>query len=131
MAFLSVLPSYILWHYSRAFLSIFKIWTNFQWFIFHFFSIPTLFRTLLSPWKRLTEERGGKPLDFENIVGPIIVNTLMRLIGAIVRLTFIVIGLLSYLIVLTLGVVFIFAWIFAPLIIFYFITNGLLLIFLG
>ena len=79
----------------------------------------------------MTEERGKGALDFESMVGPIIVNTLMRIIGAIVRLIFILISLASHLIVLFGGVIFIFAWVFAPLIIFYFITNGLFLIFLG
>jgi len=79
----------------------------------------------------MTEERRDKPLDFESIIGPIIVNTLMRIIGAIVRLIFIIIGFASSLVVLAAGIIFIFAWVFAPLIIFYFITNGLLLIFLG
>ena len=127
MNILSLLSSYIVWHYSRAFYGIFLLWMNSLWFVLHFFSISPLLKTLLSPWRRLQEKYQGG-LDLENILTPIIVNTLMRIVGALIRLVIIGIGLVFFVGAIILGALFFIFWFFAPLIIVSLFLGGLALL---
>ncbi|MDZ7726431.1 MAG: hypothetical protein U5L75_02525 [Candidatus Campbellbacteria bacterium] len=83
---------YVSWHYSRGVHDIVVLWSNFIWFLSHFFSIPLLASTLFSPWKRLHEEpKDG--FDLEDFFSAILVNIMMRLVGFFMRLTMIAVGL--------------------------------------
>ena len=108
-----IFTGYLSWHYGRAFSDILVVWTNFFWFFLHFFSIPLFVRTLFSPWKRLHEnyKKGFHPEDFFQAL---IVNILMSIVGATVRLILIVIGILILLTVTILGVIFLLFWTIAP-----------------
>ena len=122
-----LLKAYTQWHYGSAFISMFKHWMNGLWFTAHFFSIFLLLKTLLSPWKRIHETyKGG--LNLENILELIIVNTLMRLVGAFFRLIIIAIGLVSLVVVLIGGALFIIVWFFAPVVILVLLFNSLALL---
>lgn len=78
---------------------------NLQRFIFHFFSIPILLGTLFIPFHRLAErrERGFNP---ENILETLIVNTVMRAVGALVRGVIILTGLVVEILAFGLGLLF-------------------------
>lgn len=122
-----IFTGYLKWHYGRAFSDILVVWANFFWFTFHFFSIPLLIRTLFSPWKRLHEgyRKGFHPEDFFQAL---IVNTLMRIVGAIARLVLIVIGILILLMVTVIGVSFLLFWAIAPAGVFISILAGITLL---
>lgn len=112
---MTFITSYISWHYGAALPAIVKNWKNSILFVLHFFSVLLLFRTLFSPWRRLTEKyKGG--LDFENIVGFIVVNTIMRIVGFIVRVVVIFVSLIVLAVVIVGGIFFFVAWILAPLV---------------
>ncbi len=116
MVFTYVIKDYFSWHYLRAWKELFNVWLNFLWFTIHFFSIPELFRSLFSPWKRMTEER--KPgFQFEDLASFFIINLLSRLVGAILRTTIIVAGLVMLTLVIITGVITYIFWLFAPLIV--------------
>lgn len=124
---LTLFSSYITWHYGTALSNIFSLWGTSIWFVLHFFSIPLLLKTLLSPWRRLQEEyKGG--LDIENLFSHIIVNILMRLVGLFFRLVIIFIGVLFLIGVLAGGVMFFILWILAPIVIVVLISSGLALL---
>lgn len=127
MLFLSIVHNYLLWHYSRAFLEIFHVWFNFIWFVIHFFSIPQLMRSWLSPWKRITESRGNK-WNLEDLAGFIIIGLISRIIGFILRTSVIVIGLISLLFVILIGFSIYALWIALPLIIIAMAVFGITLI---
>lgn len=117
---------YFLWHYTRAFRDLLSIWTNFFWFVIHFFSIPLLLRTLLSPWKRVKEDlHQGSVEDF---FAAIVVNIVTRIIGALVRLTIIVLGLISLVLLLVGLFLFLVFWILFPIVIAYLFLLGVALI---
>jgi len=127
MLFLSIMHHYLLWHYSRAYREIFHVWLNLLWFIVHFFSLPQLMRSWLAPWKRMTEGRGEK-WNLEDLAAFVIVNIISRIIGAILRTTVIITGLLSLTTTIVAGfIVFIF-WVFAPLAIIVLLGFGISLL---
>jgi len=123
MFFLSIAHHYLLWHYSRAFYEMFRVWLNLLEFVVQFFSIPQLMRSWVAPWKRMTEER-TKKWDFEDLAGVIIINILSRVVGALLRTIIICIGLVSLLITTVGGFVVYAFWVAAPLAIFLLLALG-------
>lgn len=109
--------TYFFWHYSRALFNIVTIWKNFMWFTYHFFSIPTLTRTLLSPWRRLSEEYSSDGFDIEEYAAAFAVNFMMRLLGAVMRTGVIIIGIIALILLFVFGVVFTAVWLLMPLVI--------------
>jgi len=105
---------YLFWHYGAAFRDMMVVWGNLFWFVLHFFSIPTLLRTLFSPWKRITEKYHKSGL--EDFATTVLVNIMTRVIGAIIRVFVITFGILVLLGLFALMTAFLIAWILAPLI---------------
>jgi hypothetical protein len=119
-----LIPHYIVWHFTKAFADAFGVWKNFLWFVWRFFSISKLSKTLFSPWERMNEEY-GKDFSLENTLGVFVVNTVMRLFGAVLRIFVITFGLFVWLVVFFAGLVFFVAWLFLPLIIIVLFVFGI------
>ena len=115
MNFSLFITQYSLWHYGRGIKSYFSNWGNLLWFTYHFFSIPLLVRTLFSPFERMSDEY-RKGLDLGAFFSTLLINTIMRLVGAAVRGVIVVIGLISLAFVLAAGLVLLIAWILMPFI---------------
>ncbi len=122
------LLSYFVWHYSVAIRDIFRVWTNFLWFTFNYFSISELSRTLIQPWKKL---RGGYPryFDIEEWISTFVTNSFMRVVGFIIRSIAITIGLIFLLVVFWVGVSFFVFWVVAPFVAIILIFQGFVSIF--
>ena len=60
------------------------------------------------------KEKYNRNLDFEEIFGSLIVNTLMRFVGLVMRLCAIVIGLVFWLAILVVGLIGFISWLLAP-----------------
>jgi hypothetical protein len=113
---------YLSWHYSLSLLAYFSFAKNILWFLFHFFSIGLLIRTLPAPWHRLSEDTyGGKG---RNVFTDFLVEFLMRLVGFVVRTITITIGVASILISLALLLVFFVIWLLLPFSILIFLVYG-------
>src|SRR5688572_8031457 len=86
------LMDYLFWHYRNGISDAKNLSKNLLWFLWNFFSINLLLKTLFSPWQKLNERRtkGSLQSFFESLV----INTLMRLVGAVIRLIFIFLGLI-------------------------------------
>ncbi len=124
---LILIRDYAQWHYTKALALMTHVFANLLWFIWHFFSIPQLAKTLFSPFKRITEKRKG--FSFEDIAGTIIVNLLSRLIGAMIRISIVLAGLISLTFaVLLFGLTYL-LWFFLPAMIMVILVYGLVLIF--
>lgn len=104
----TILIGYFKWHYSTAIPSFIRLWVDFLWFVQHFFSITTLLKTLLSPWRRLDIS-----VD-KDIVGNIIVSLIMRIIGAVARTVIIIIGTIFLTLMFVGGIAFFLFWLVAP-----------------
>jgi hypothetical protein len=121
---------YIRWHYSYALSDIIGIIRNFLWFFYEFFSIPLLLKTLFVPFHRLSET-AHKGFDPSAWAEAFMVTTMMRVVGAFLRILLIGMGVL-FLVLTLLGGMFILAvWVFAPAMLIFLFGSGLTLITVG
>lgn len=125
-----VLLDYFRWHYSSALISGFNIWRDFLWFVFHFFSIEALTRTLFAPWRRLGEKY-PQNLEPGIWVAAFLVNTMMRVVGAFARTSLIIAGSLAWALAFLTGFLVAILWILLPVILVGLFFWGIYLIILG
>lgn len=118
--------TYLLWHYVYAWADILRLYWNFSWFLWNFFSIPLLLGTLFSPWKRLHEV---KTKATAGALGSFIINTILRFVGFIARLATIVVGLAALTMLLVLAVAFIVLWPLMPFMAVFFTIMGIVALF--
>ena len=93
MILVRVFLDYSLWHYSSAYRQIFSVWRNYLWYVNKMFSVTLLLRTLLSPWKRMTEVYQGS-FDIGRLFEVILMNLMSRFVGLIIRIPLIICGVL-------------------------------------
>ena len=112
---IKLVPIYLRWHYSTALLDISRIDGDIFWFLWHFFSVPETLRTYFSPWERMGEKyKGG--LDIEEAASTFVVNTLMRIVGIIMRSVLLFFALISFIVAFIVIFIGFFIWIFIPFI---------------
>lgn len=119
--------SYFFWHYTTALKELLAICRNFLWFVYHFFSIDVLSKTLFSPWQRM-DEQYKKGFDISAIFQTFIVNTLMRIVGFLIRGFVILVGIAILIIVLAVEIVFFASWLVLPIIIVVLLVSGIRLL---
>jgi len=107
---------YFLWHYSQGVKDILLLWKNLLWFITSFFSLPILARNLLAPWHALEEKKTKGGIIISDILSRLAINTIMRLVGLLIRSVFLCIGLFFYLVLLLVGPFLLLFWLFLPFI---------------
>jgi len=106
--------SFFIWYFTEGLKGFLKIWRNFVYFFFHFFSVWNLYSTLFAAWhKDLSPHdwRGFRPIKSAETF---LVNLFLRFFGAIVRFCVATTGVVlvaaaSFFGLLVLGV-----WIFFP-----------------
>ena len=123
MTFVQTLWFYILWHYTKAWQDIFRIIGNYLWFIGNFFSINLLLRTLFQPFHRLSIT-GGKGRE-DSFFGALLINTLMRGVGFLVRSVTILVGAAALFLAIAFSCAFLVVWLFLPVIVFFLFFGGL------
>lgn len=101
MAFGQFLTDYITWHYQAGLRSAFRQARNLIWFLWRLFAPVQLIAHLFSPWRRLHEPYPDT-FDLKATATAFIVNTLMRGVSAVVRLSLFFVGIT----VLLIGVMF-------------------------
>ncbi len=119
---------YITWHYSRGIRDSVVLWSNFIWFLSHFFSLPLLPATLFSPWRRLPEARKER-FNIEEFFTVLVVNVMMRAVGFVLRISMIAIGLIFLTVALLCMIVHVILWVLLPLVIPLLIYYGTSLLF--
>ncbi|MEA1929335.1 MAG: hypothetical protein U9M92_00395 [Patescibacteria group bacterium] len=107
---------YLWWHYTTAWRDGAIIWSNLLRFIYHFFSLPILVRTWVAPWRRLGEayKPGLHPGEWAS---SLVVNLLMRIVGALARTILIISGLCSLVLMVLMGIIGALVWLLMPLIV--------------
>jgi hypothetical protein len=87
--FFALLVDYVRWHYGEALVHYLRLLKTLWWFVTAYFSVPLLLVTLFSPYKRLYEpHRRGESIGTH--LEHLVINTLSRCIGFVVRLCLIV-----------------------------------------
>ncbi|MES2213594.1 MAG: hypothetical protein V4473_02020 [Patescibacteria group bacterium] len=124
MNFIVILPYYLRWHYTQALLDIGRLWKNFLIFIYTFFSIPTLLRTLFSPWQRMGDAY-VKGEEVGDMFKTFIFNTIMRGVGFVARSIFIIIGVIGIVLGICAGILVYIAWIFLPVVLVKLVLFGI------
>lgn len=114
MRFSLIFPTYLIWHYSTAFTDIRRLQKNITWFIYHFFSVELLLKTLFMPFRRLS---GSEVEKKESVFDKIVINVVMRIVGFFVRFAVVLIGVFFVCLVNILFIGFYLVWLFLPLLI--------------
>lgn len=115
------------WHYLYAPRKILGAWRNFIWFNFNYFSLLTLVKTYLSPWRRYYSPY-GKVFEFWKNFEALIFNAMSRILGAVVRTFLIFFGLLSGLAIIVGGAIIFIGWLVLPIILIIVFLFGLNLV---
>lgn len=99
-----LIEEYLVWHYSTGLGEVLSAWAGIHRFLFDYFSIGVLAKSLFAPYHRMQEHR-SRGFDPQNIFETLVINTMMRMVGMVVRATIIALGLALELIVFAVGVV--------------------------
>jgi hypothetical protein len=126
---LALFRDYIIWHYSVAYLDMLYVWWNYLWFINHMFSVPDVALSLFSPFKRLQEKKVNILKDPEEFLGNMFVNLIMRIVGAVIRLALLLIAAIMFAATLVIGGSIFLIWSFLPILVVYYFTTGIGLLF--
>ena len=121
MKFFNLIPYYLSWHYTAALGSIMKIWTNYIWFISNYFSFKTILISFFRPYKKLTESNYDNA-GSENII----VSSIMKFVGVVLRLGVILTGSIIYSLNLLFGFLVFVLWLMSPLILTVFFMMGII-----
>lgn len=120
---------YLSWHYSRSLRDYWGVIRNLLWFFYNFFSIPSLLRTLFVPFHRLTDNTRPKhALDLQAMGERLVVDSLMRLVGFILRSFVILVGLITLATTAVFGGLFFLVWLCAPLFTLFLLGSGVTLL---
>lgn len=111
----NILFQYLEWHFLDAPQRILKIWRDFLLFNLNYWSIPLLFKTLFSPWRRYKFSY-GKGLDFKRYFEAFTFNAISRVIGFIMRSIFIFVGIATEILIILGGIVIFLIWILLPVV---------------
>lgn len=112
---MSIILAYFYWYYierTQDMVVVFKDY--FRYWIF-FFSIKQTLRSLFAPWKMI-DAAGTNSYDIKVILESFFSNIFSRFMGFFMRSILIAFFIAIELLTVLLGVVFLIAWIFAPLI---------------
>ncbi|MEK7610464.1 MAG: hypothetical protein AAB468_01815 [Patescibacteria group bacterium] len=122
MASLKIMLRYLGWHYSAAVNNWWHLYHDFVWFFYHFFSIDLITRTMFRPWRRLREPyvTGFDPVGW---AGTFILNCIMRIVGILIRLCWLVSSLIFIFALALAGPLILISWLILPL-----VTTGLWII---
>ncbi len=109
----NIISLWISWYFKKMPSEISKGWKNLLAFNLEYFSIPLLFRTLFTPWRRTAWEY-PRGFDIKIYLENFISNIFSRFLGALMRLFLILGGIISEILIFFLGAIIILSWLFLP-----------------
>ena len=109
----NLILQYLEWHFIDVPKAILIGWKNFLVFNIRYFSIPLLFKTFFSYWRRF---RGsyGRGFDLKVYFEAFSFNIISRLIGAVMRTALISMGLTVEVVIFLAGLIVLIGWMILP-----------------
>jgi len=125
---MSTLFQYLIWHYFDVPRELLRVWRNFLKFNLNYFSIPLLIKTLFSHWRRYSWSY-GQGFDIWRYIEVFFSNMISRLFGAASRFFLIIVGIFFEILLIVLGGLSFFVWLFLPVYLILSLIFGFWLIF--
>jgi len=110
---MSIFLQALVWQFFDASKAIWRAWRNFLLFNLNYFSLPLLFRTLFSHWHKYRYSY-GRFFELWKNIEVLIFNLMSRLIGAMMRIAYIVIGFVVEIIIILGGAIILIGWLLLP-----------------
>jgi len=128
MRFATVIGHYFIWHYGRAIRDLTRIYRNLIAFTFNFFSVSVLVNSYFAPWRRMGEDYPEHLIELFAVLSVFLVNSIMRVVGILMRTVIIVFGMVATLLVIVSYPFVLAFWLVLPflVVIIFFIGFGLL-----
>ncbi len=104
-----LLTKYLKFHFITGPTEIVRLIKNLVIFLYHYFSIGLLSRTLFAPWKQIYKPR-SKYFSFSEWLDRASYNLISRIIGSIIRSMVIFIGILEIILVVLIGGIVLIVW---------------------
>jgi len=114
---------YLSWQFLEVPANILRAWRNFLKFNLNYFSIPLLFKSFFSPWRRYSVPY-GRGFDIRRFFETLISNLIFRFLGMIMRSFLIIIGLLVEVFIIFGGLTIFFGWLILPILLIFGIYHG-------
>jgi len=124
----NIFIQYLVWHFFDVPKGILKAWRNFLLFNLNYFSIPLLFKTLFSHWRRYRYSYGRR-FDLGRYFEAFTFNLISRGLGAVVRVILILIGLLVEFFIILAGAIIFLGWLILPVLLIAGLIFGIKIIF--
>ena len=119
----NIFLQWVFWHFLEVPGNILKAWGNFLRFNLNYFSIPLLFKTLFSSWRRYRVSY-GKGSDIGRYFEAAFSNLLFRILGAVMRSSLIIIGLLVEIFIIFAGFMVFLGWLILPILLIFGLYYG-------
>lgn len=119
---------YLEWQYIDATKNILRGWGNYLRFNMNYWSVSTLLKTFFSHWRRY-QYSYGRGLNIKRFFEVFTFNMISRVIGAVVRSIFIILGILTEIFVALAGAIICLGWLALPAFIISCIIFGLKVLF--
>lgn len=110
---INIFSQWFSWHFLELPKDIFKAWKNFLLFNLNYFSIPLLLKTLFYPWRKYSSSY-GRGFDLGRYFEVFSLNVISRALGALVRTCLIIVGSLSQIFIIFIGVLILISWLLLP-----------------
>ena len=112
----NIFIEWFLWQFYEMPKFLLEVWNNYFMFATNYFSLPLLFKTFFSPWRRY-RWKYPKGFDAVEFLNTFISNIFSRILGAIMRTGLIIMGILFQIITAIAGIIVFIGWILMPFII--------------
>lgn len=125
---MSIFLQALIWQFFDVPKAILKAWQDFLWFNLNYFSVPTLLKTYFSHWRRYRYPY-GRAFEFWKNIETLVFNMMSRIIGAMLRTVFIIIGLAIEILIILIGMIIFLGWLVLPFFLIFGLIFGISLLF--
>ena len=124
---MSIFIEALVWQFIDVPKAILMGWKNFLLFNLNYFSVPLLLRTYFSHWHKYSYSY-ERVFEFWKNIEVFVFNMMSRIIGAILRTVFIILGVLTEVFIFLMGLIVFLIWLALPFVLIFGFIFGINLI---